>query len=95
MRATIGFFLAIFIALTGCASEEDSRINDEKFLLLSRNGANNIYENIDNELVSQSFNRSKSIVDDALLDKIEVPLPVDAGGGYTHEKHKSNYVIAR
>ena len=95
MRVTIGFFIAIFLVLTGCTSKEHSSIEDEKFLLLSRNGAKDIYENIGNELVSKSFNRSKAIVDKALLNKIEVPLPVDAGGGYTHEKHKSNYVIAR
>lgn len=30
-------------------------------------------------------------VDIGLSQSIEVPLPQDSGGGYTHEKHKSNY----
>ncbi|GGP79440.1 heparinase II/III domain-containing protein [Shewanella ulleungensis] len=38
-----------------------------------------------------AFNAKRIEVDLGLIQPIEVPVPVDAGGGYTHEKHKSNY----
>jgi hypothetical protein len=39
----------------------------------------------------KSVNELRTIADQALTEKIEVPIPKDAGGGYTHEKHKNNY----
>ena len=39
----------------------------------------------------KSVNELKEIADAALISKIEVPMPKDGGGGYTHEKHKNNY----
>lgn len=40
---------------------------------------------------NKAFQEMKSMADAALLSEIVVPQPVDAGGGYTHEKHKRNY----
>lgn len=42
-------------------------------------------------LLQQSFKSLKKEADKALGTSIEVPLPKDAGGGATHEKHKRNY----
>jgi hypothetical protein len=42
-------------------------------------------------LLQQSFKTLKKEADKALNTPIEVPLPKDAGGGATHEKHKRNY----
>lgn len=39
----------------------------------------------------QSYQEMKKLADEALLFDIVVPQPKDAGGGYTHEKHKKNY----
>jgi len=39
----------------------------------------------------KSYLELKKIADEALMTEIIVPLPKDAGGGYTHEKHKKNY----
>ena len=61
-------------------------------LFLTPNGVAEIrtsmgkYPNFD-----KSVNELKAIADKALKVKIEVPVPKDAGGGYTHEKHKNNY----
>lgn len=43
------------------------------------------------KIFSNSFSESKMAVDDALTKSIDVPYPKDAGGGYTHERHKQNY----
>ncbi|MFT3753730.1 MAG: alginate lyase family protein [Paludibacter sp.] len=39
----------------------------------------------------KSYNELKQLADNALTKEIEVPVPKDGGGGYTHEKHKNNY----
>ena len=44
-------------------------------------------------LLSRSFREIKLEVDAWLGKEIDVPLPKDAAGGYTHERHKSNYVL--
>jgi hypothetical protein len=38
-----------------------------------------------------SYAELKAIADKALQEPVEVPVPKDGGGGYTHEKHKNNY----
>ena len=42
-------------------------------------------------VLTQSFNEIKSSVDIWLGKDIDVPVPKDPAGGYTHEKHKENY----
>jgi hypothetical protein len=37
-----------------------------------------------------TFLKSKAAVDTALAEPMDVPVPADAGGGYTHERHKRN-----
>ncbi len=39
----------------------------------------------------KSLEELKKTADQALTNPILVPVPKDGGGGYTHEKHKSNY----
>ncbi len=42
-------------------------------------------------MFDKSYKELKAIADKALAEPIEVPVPKDGGGGYTHEKHKNNY----
>jgi len=44
---------------------------------------------------ASEFNKRRAAVDATLEQKINVPLPADAGGGYTHEVHKKNYALIR
>ncbi|MCX6292817.1 MAG: hypothetical protein NT127_00750, partial [Sphingobacteriales bacterium] len=46
-----------------------------------------------NEMLNKSFLDLKSKVDAQLNLEIDVPVPKDAAGGYTHDKHKSNYLL--
>lgn len=41
----------------------------------------------------EAFLASKRSVDSSLHKPIAVPVPADAGGGYTHEQHKNNYQL--
>ena len=40
-----------------------------------------------------AFQQKKAAVDRQLSQVINVPMPKDAGGGYTHERHKKNYSL--
>ncbi|UYY58156.1 alginate lyase family protein [Sphingomonas sp. S2-65] len=42
-------------------------------------------------LFTGEFKRVKALVDKAMATPIDVPVPKDPGGGYTHEQHKRNY----
>jgi len=42
-------------------------------------------------LLDHSFNAARAEVDQNIAEGIKVPVPRDAGGGYTHERHKANY----
>jgi oligo-alginate lyase len=44
-----------------------------------------------NHLFDNSLDKAIKFVDAAISNQIDVPLPKDAGGGYTHERHKQNY----
>ena len=44
-----------------------------------------------NPMLKESFDEIKKSVDASLGKDIDVPVPKDAGGGYTHDKHKDNY----
>jgi hypothetical protein len=43
------------------------------------------------QLFAAEFADAKAFVDRAIASGIDVPLPKDPGGGYTHEQHKRNY----
>ena len=44
-------------------------------------------------LLDKSLEEAIKRVDDAMLGGIEVPIPKDMAGGYTHTQHKKNYFI--
>ncbi len=44
-------------------------------------------------LLTKSYNEIKSETDKWLGKEVDVPFPKDAAGGYTHERHKANYML--
>src|SRR6187549_958400 len=44
-------------------------------------------------LLTRSYNEVKNEVDQWIGKNIDVPVPKDPAGGYTHEKHKANYML--
>jgi hypothetical protein len=44
-------------------------------------------------LLAASYADLKSQVDSVLGKEVDVPFPKDPAGGYTHDKHKSNYIL--
>ena len=46
-----------------------------------------------NSLLKQSYAEMKKVVDPWIGKEIDTPIPKDPAGGYTHEKHKENYML--
>lgn len=44
-------------------------------------------------LLTQSFNSIKKEVDQWVNKDVDVPFPKDPAGGYTHDRHKANYML--
>ena len=44
-------------------------------------------------LLTRSYNEIKRQVDEWVNKEVDVPLPKDPAGGYTHERHKANYTL--
>lgn len=90
--------LTCFIGLVSCdqkgaygndeASSDSSKSTSQ--LLLSSNGISS-FQDADSEIVKTAVSELKEKVAVILVAPIEIPQPVDAGGGYSHEKHKQNY----
>lgn len=63
-------------------------------LMLSQDGVNSIRKEIKDgkiPLFETTLNKAKAEIDAVVSQPISVPIPKDAGGGYTHERHKKNY----
>ena len=61
-------------------------------LLLTKKGVREIKAQLGrNPLTDAAFAKAKAVADAAVAGPVEVPIPQDVGGGYTHEKHKQNY----
>jgi hypothetical protein len=78
--------LALFTAYASTAMAQNDPV-----LLLSKADAANISAHLkDYKILNKSYDRLKKTADKAIKSKIDVPIPVDNGGGYSHEKHKKN-----
>lgn len=63
-------------------------------LILSKDGVDLIKKEMKDSkipLFNQTLSKAKSEIDAVVSQPINVPIPKDAGGGYTHERHKKNY----
>ena len=91
--------ILIFVQIT-LFSCENSKINnlDKKVdsrhpnLILTQKGVQNIQKNLGNvPLFDETLAKVMEEIDAELLVEIDVPIPKDFSGGYTHERHKKNY----
>lgn len=81
--------LIMFIALGNWAHAQ-SHPN----LILTQKGVEEIREQIDQlPLMQSSLEKAKAFVDEEMTNGIDVPVPKDMAGGYTHNRHKKNYML--
>lgn len=84
-------FLLVFSA---CQEKEPTTVKANEFprLILQKADVPALIDGLEKyPLLKTSFDEAKAIADRGIEAGIEVPFPKDAGGGYTHEKHKQNY----
>ncbi len=88
-------FLMLVVSLFSCRHENAATAKDDGFpkLILQKSAVPEIVAGIEKyPLLKTSFEEAKDIADKGMEAGITVPFPKDPGGGYTHEKHKQNYV---
>lgn len=82
-------FLIVFLGIIQFGFTQNIHPN----LILTKSGVNQIKKDWDKSaLFKQTFNEVKADLDKNLNLVVDVPFPKDAGGGYSHEKHKQNYI---
>lgn len=89
MKKTVAFLLlllpALFVQFSGYAQKHPIAFTTASDIALVKKSIPT------NPLLKQSFDEIKTAVDAVVGKDIDVPVPKDAGGGYTHDKHKDNY----
>lgn len=83
--------LFIIIGLYACQEQQPSQTSQSSAQLLLTASGIQSFNNARSALVEKSASKLEAEVVEILQNPIEVPQPVDAGGGYSHEKHKKNY----
>lgn len=73
---TASFLVFVSLAVPGCGPA---------------GGSQETIEFADSILFSRQVERTRNKIDAEIARPLDVPVPKDAGGGYTHEQHKKNY----
>ena len=95
------FLLVIIVSVTfSCqdknSSQEDSSVKGSSHpsLILTKQGVKDIRANLGNiPIFDESLAATQAEVDAEIELGIQVPVPKDYSGGYTHERHKRNHLI--
>ena len=90
MCRTLVSFLLLLVFVTSNAQTHPSLFLNKSEAKLFLQEAN---QNQVNSVFKNSFNDTKKEVDEWIGKDVDVPFPVDPAGGYTHDKHKSNYML--
>ncbi len=82
----------ILLLLIACSSFQTLLSKEHPCLMLTKEGVSDIQKNQGNmPLFDQTLKKIKAEMDLVINNPVDVPTPKDAGGGYTHERHKKNY----
>ncbi len=88
IRQVISTIAICFLAVTGCISQQHPS------LILTQAGIKDVRAGLGtNELFDQVLEDAIAEVDAEILNGVEVPIPRDMAGGYTHERHKRNFFV--
>jgi hypothetical protein len=98
MKPFYVYFLCIII-FSSCnqntpakSQDKDQTHLEHPNLILTKDGVNRIKSNLENApLFKQTLEVTKVEVDAEMANGINVPLPKDMAGGFTHTQHKINY----
>ena len=93
--------VALLLVVPSCKAQSKAVSNTKKAnklehpsLILTKAGVEKIKAQLGTvPLFDASLEKVKTEVDAEILTGIEVPIPKDFSGGYTHERHKKNFLI--
>lgn len=88
--STRSFFCIFFLAITGLVKAQESHPK----LILTAHDVSVIRENVGNvPLFDSTLKKAITEVDAEMSYGIDVPTPIHEAGGYTHERHKRNFLF--
>lgn len=87
-------FKILFVVFLSILIDGSGYCQSHPRLVLTSKGVSAIKSNLKKlPLLNQSLQEAIEEVDKDMANGIEVPVPKDMAGGYTHERHKKNYLI--
>jgi len=87
------FIVFVSLMIISCLSYAQNIKPEHPLLITTVKGIDLIKQNLGKyPLIDNSIKGMKEFVDPELSKEKDFPLPVDPSGGYTHEKHKRNYL---
>ncbi len=88
-------FTILILVVVALSTSLSAQSQDHPNLLLTKAGVENIRSQLGNvPLFDASLQRARELVDAEIALGIDTPVPKDFSGGYTHKRHKRNYVAA-
>ncbi|MCI5045068.1 MAG: alginate lyase family protein, partial [Aquisalinus sp.] len=90
-KGAISFMLCLILLLqsaVGLDIERDPVLTIKPAEVIQISGGKDRYS-----LYQSSLEKNIAYIDDLISKPIEIPVPKDPGGGYTHEQHKQNYNV--
>ncbi|WP_298346735.1 alginate lyase family protein [uncultured Algibacter sp.] len=98
MKRNMSILCIIFLIFFSCKDNSNNKNNlaaqsGHPSLILTEQGVKQIRANLGSiPIFDISLSETKADVDAEIKNGIEVPIPKDYSGGYTHERHKRNYI---
>ncbi len=84
--------ILIICLILSCKEQDQSITEAHPNLILTMDGVRSIRSNLGKiPLFDQSLEEVRTQVDTEIESGIDVPVPKDLAGGYTHERHKANF----
>jgi len=92
--------IVVFLLIISCNAQKKnttsvmgSKVNEHPSLVITKQGVNEIKSQLGTvPLFDKTLAKVKKEVDAEIKFGIEVPIPKDMAGGYTHERHKKNFI---
>lgn len=84
----------LLLVLIGLSDSLGQSVQTHPCLMITKTGIADIKANLDSApLFKSTLEETRIEVDKEILIGVEVPVPKDMSGGYTHERHKQNFFI--
>ncbi|WP_430410204.1 alginate lyase family protein [Kordia sp.] len=100
MKLNFSFLFALVFILTSCKKEttttttENDTSSSHPKLILTKQGVSDIRAQLGTiPLFDETLAKTKAEIDAEIASGIHVPIPKDLSGGYTHARHKKNFLV--